>query len=178
MSEGLSHIAYSHSHKICLVLSLHGTTKVNHSHCICRRCVAFSRNLFGRFGIDLTRNTRVVASAFLRATNLLIKLNPRMPGSNAFTGYLRAHPDEKIETSRLCLLGNLFRSKHCSVLAKKICHRSNAVKSSSSFQLVVFRRVTAHVGLRSFRSNLCRRRLIRSLSNRVSLSSVSFRCHE
>ena len=151
---------------------------MNHSHCIYRRCVAFSTNLFGRFGIDLTRNQCLAASAFLRATNLLIKLNSRIPGSNTFNWYLRAHPDKNVETSSLCLLDNPFRSKHCSVLGKKICHRSNAVKSSSSFHLVVFRRATAHVGLHSFRSNLCRRRLIRSLFNRVSFSSVSFRCHE
>ena len=151
---------------------------MNNSHCICRRCAVLSRNLFGRFGMDLTRNTRVVASAFLCATNLLIKLNPCIPGSNTFNWYLRAHPDEKIETSSLCLLDNPYRSKHCSVLAKKICHRSNAVKSSSSFHLVVFRRATVHVGWRSFRSNLYRRRYIQSLSNRVSLSSVNFICHE
>ena len=150
MSEGLSHIAYSHSYKICLVLSLHGTTKVNHSHRICRRCAVFPINLFRRFCIDPTRNKCLVASAFLRATNLLIKRSPLFPGFNAFTWFFMAHPDDKIETSSLCLLCNPFRSKHCSMLAKKICHRSNAVKSSSSFHLVVFRRATAHVGLRSF----------------------------
>ena len=167
MSEGLSHIAYSHSHKICLVLSLHGTTKVNHSHCICRRCAVFPINLFRRYCIDPSRNKFLVTSAFLCMTSLPIKLNPRIPGSNTFNWYLRAHPDEKIETSRLFLLDNPFRAKPCSVLAKKICHRSNAVKSSSSFHLVVFRRATAHVGLCSFRSWWWGWRWIRSLPNTV-----------
>ena len=56
VSKGLSLIACSHLHKLCLVLSLRGAKKVSNSRCICRRCALFPRNLFERFGIDIPRH--------------------------------------------------------------------------------------------------------------------------